>query len=332
MDFLVKRGRGLDPAVLGWLMGTLGVGPGIGEVHFLVKAASAYYSWLRDDMRVNPSLIHYSLADGEDALTGDRNDVLAVYPGTYTETVMTTWDKRNTHLIGLGGPNIQGYDTYGTQIYTATAALAAVIYATGQRSQFHNITVANNGANAGNLSAFKVGGYGVFAKGCQFMGMMNATQAAVAAANSLEIAAGGSYFQAINCAIGDHEWSTQGAANGQLYFSNTVTNNPPAAGKFENCVFRGQHSNNARILVKTLGNYAVGREWLFDRCHFYAFWLNHTDKSLQVFSDGDTTTHDFILRDCVATGFDEFKTVAGMVYNSMSAADASGGIPAAAVL
>ena len=53
MDFLVRRGRGLDPAVLGWLMGTLGVGPGIGEVHFLAGVDTVYYSWLRDDMRVD---------------------------------------------------------------------------------------------------------------------------------------------------------------------------------------------------------------------------------------------------------------------------------------
>ena len=322
------RKRNLDPSLIQWIMTQTGLGPGIGELHWLAPAASStsqYRTQLQHWGVEQNYEIHTSLAAAYAKMVGDRNDVLLVMPGTYTTTATLAWAKRNTHLVGLGGPNIQGYDTYGTQFYTTTAGQNDIINVTGQRSQFHNVTFANNGADAGNLTSFKVSCYGVYAQGCQFVGMMNSTQAAVAAANSLEIAAGGSYFQAVNCAIGDHEWSTQGALNGQLYFSNTVTTNPPAAGKFVNCVFRGQHSNTGRVLVKTLGNHAVGREWLFDNCHFYAFWLNHTDKSLQVFSDSDGTTHDFILHNCTATGFDEWETSAGMVYGDMPTAAALGG-------
>lgn len=102
MDFLVRRGRGLDPAVLAWIMGTLGIGPGIGDVHFVAGETTAYYSKLRDDMKIHPSLIHHSIAAGEDAMTASQNDVLCVYPGSHVQsTTALGWDKVACHMLGM---------------------------------------------------------------------------------------------------------------------------------------------------------------------------------------------------------------------------------------
>lgn len=333
MDFLVRRGRGLDPAVLGWLMATLGVGPGIGEVHFLVDEDSAYYSWLRDDMRVNASLIHHSLAAGEDALTADRNDVLCVYPGTYTETAECDWTKRYTHMVGLGGPNVRGYDTYGIQIYTTTGTVVRLVDLTGQRCQFHNMSFVNNGAADTALTSFVVRAYGTTLKNCQFLGLLNSDQVDVAGASSLELdegvaSSGASYLLMDNCVIGTSEWSAQAALNGQLYFSadTSAGSYAPQECLIKNTLIQGHHSNTGRVLVKTVGNHAVGRNFMFDNCHFYAYWANHSDRSLQVFSDSTATEHTFVLHNCTAEGFDEWETSAGYVHQSMPAAHATGGI------
>ena len=99
---MIKKGN-LSASLLNWLMSTLQLGPGIGDVHYLVEDASNFHVKLVES-KIDNSHIHHSLEAGEDALVTNRNDVLLAFPGTYTETAKTTWDKSSTHLLGLGGP------------------------------------------------------------------------------------------------------------------------------------------------------------------------------------------------------------------------------------
>lgn len=306
MDFLVKRGRGLDPAVLGWLMGTLGVGPGIGEVHFLVKADSAYYSWLRDDMRVNPSLIHYSVPDGHDALTTKRNDVLLVYPGTYDETGVTpiTWSKSQTYLVGMCNPqrHLHGDGTGGVWIRTTTVEGVSAMKNTAHRCQFHNLAFYQYGQHVDCLTAFKEEGYMNIFKGCQFMGHIRSETIALTTSSSLEIGGteAGLADTFINCVIGGSGGTKRTAVNGTLLFSGSGL----SKGKdiiFKNTQFMSWMEDADPCAVLFAESVAVDRLQLFDGCTFYNFNTNHSGtQPSYVFayaqSIGGVATHDVLLK------------------------------------
>src|SRR3989304_10385005 len=115
---MIKLGN-LSASLRIWLMSTLQLGPGIGDVFYLVVSGSAYHVWLLNQ-RISGDHIFTTLAAAYAAMTNRRNDVLLVYPGTYTVTASLTWANDFCHMIGLGGPNQRGYDTYGTQFYTTT--------------------------------------------------------------------------------------------------------------------------------------------------------------------------------------------------------------------
>jgi len=325
MDFLVKRGRGLDPAVLAWLMGTLGVGPGIGEVHFLVKVDSAYYSWLRDDMRVNPSLIHYSLADGEDALTAARNDCLLVYPGAYDEAAELAWDKANTHLIGLSGPNVYGdWSEPGVVLYSDETDCASVITVTGANSQFHNFVVSNYGANAACLTALTVNKYGCRFKNIGMQGNMTSEQNAVAAAASLYIAGAGMYPIFEDCIIGQDVWGERAAANsGVLRFSSAGR---PNVGLFKNCKFLSRSITATCAMVAVPTNTFIGRSWLFDNCHFSNFYDGSTNLNQVFYTVTGTQKKTIQLKNCSMVGFDSWQDGDfEVVFGDAPIADVAGG-------
>jgi hypothetical protein len=305
---MIKLGN-LSASLRIWLMSTLQLGPGIGDVFHLVVSGSAYHTWLLNQ-RIAGDHIFTTLAAAYAAMTNRRNDVLLVYPGTYVVTASLTWANDFCHMIGLGGPNQRGYDTYGTQFYSTTITVAQIINLTGKRCQFHNVTFANNGANAACLSAFKVDGYGAFLKNIQAIGMMAATQCDTTLANSLDIAAGASYLRAEDCIFGTTEWAVQGSnTNAPILFSNTNGATMPQDGKFTNCKIQSQIAAATRPLIH-VGNHAgVGRDWIFDRCEFYAFSDNHAVACAQVITDpGNPMTHDILFKDCHAFNVTAYRT------------------------
>jgi hypothetical protein len=329
MDFLVKRGRGLDPAVLGWLMATLGVGPGVGEVHFLVDADSAYYSWLRDDMRVNPSLIHYTLAAGEDALTAARNDCLCVYPGAYDETAEVAWDKANTHLVGMGGPNIYGdYTEPNVIIYTDSTDVASVLTVTGQNSQFHNATIANFGANAACLTAVTVNIYGTHWKNMGIVGNTNSTINAVEASASLYIGAAGMYPIFDTCVIGQDVWGVRTKADqGVIRF---VGAGRPNVGLFRNCRIKSVGDDVECCMVAMPAATSCGRGWLFDNTTFEHFASDggggtNLNQAFHTYTGCQKDT--VLLQNCTAFGIDAWADDAyEVILSNMAVPAVTGGL------
>jgi len=325
MDFLVKRGRGLDPAVLQWLMATLGVGPGIGDVHFLVKVDSAYYSWLRDDLRVNPSKIHYSLAAGEDALVASRNDCLLVYPGAYDETAELAWDKANTHLMGLGGPNIGGdWSEPNVVLYSDETDCASVLTVTGANSQFHNFVVSNYGNDAACLTAATCNIYGTRWKNVAFQGVMTAGNDDTVAAASLYIGGAGMYPVFEDCVIGQDVWDArEGANSGMLRFTGIVR---PNGGIFKRCRFLSRSVTATAALVALPVNTCIGRGWVFEDCHFSNFYDGTTLLNQVFYTVTGTQQLTVQLKNCTMVGFSSWQDgTFNIVYGDMPIAEKSGG-------
>lgn len=301
------RRRHLSSEVKAWIMNTLSLGPGVGDVFYVADAGSTYEAWIKGQ-GAPADHVFATLALAFAATTDNRNDVILVAPGTYTVTAELDWDKRFTHLIGMGGPNVRGYDTYGTQFYTETITVARLIDLTGPRCQFHNITFANNGANNACLSAFVNNAYGTTLKNCNIMGMMNNTTGARTLANSIEVGSLGAYLEAENCIFGTAEWGLQASdSNAPLYFSSADSN--PGDGKFTNCLFQTYIAATTRPLIYAASQNAIGKSWVFDRCEFYSFSINHAVARAQVIvTPGSPSTHDVLFKDCAAINCTAYRT------------------------
>jgi len=312
--------------------------PLVGKIMFAVpddSSTSLYQEWFRNDMDVPAELIKTGStapADAFEELTNDRNDVVLVAPGAYVQTAEIAWDKRNTHMIGLNGPNVGGdYSEFGAAIYTATANVANTINVSVANCQFHNLIINNAGAHASNVSAVKLDSYGCRFKNCHIAGAMAATQAAAVLACSLWIRGGGMYPIFEDCIIGHDVWTTRTGANqGVILFneSNTQTN----GGLFRRCQILSVCETATGAFVSIVGNNVLGRGWVFDNCVFNNYTTGTTMN--QAFYESASNSADdrtILLKSCIlnTNGCDAWQDDNNdTVHGDMAIANAAGGLSA----
>ena len=310
-------------------MAQTGLGPGIGEIKYVAPATSAtsQYRTQLESMGVSSGDIFTSPATAFAAMEANRNDVMLVAPGAYDIDTELAWSKDYTHLIGLGGPNQGGdFSLPGVAIYTDNVATVETIDCTGDYCQFHNANISNYGNNLACLSAFNLDGYGCAFKSVSFQGTMTAGNDDVVAAASLYIDQLGHFPLFEDCIIGQNAWDVrEGANSGVLRFVGT-TAPAPQNGVFRRCSFLSASETATVAMVALPANTCLDRVWIFDKCHFDNFSVNAAVTLNQVFYDVCGTTHTIQLNGCTATGFTEWETSAGRVFQSMPVASVTGGI------
>jgi len=294
-------------------MSQTGLGPGIGEMFWVAPASSAtsqfrtqLQRWgVEQDYKIYtlPSLAYADMIAG-------RNDVMLVMPGSYTETVRIAWSKDWTHLVGLGGPNVEGdHSLPGVTIYNASLNQAETIDITGDRCQFQNVFIGNGGADADNLTAVNVDGWGCYFKNVKFMGIISDLQVATAGCSSLSIDTLGHFPLFEDCIIGQNNWNVRTeTASGHLNFR--ATSDPdPQNGTFRRCKFLSR-SDTAAVAMVYIQNAQDGmdRTWLFEDCVFTNFSSGLTTTMTQVFEDNLSGAHQIVLKDCVAQGYARWQT------------------------
>jgi len=287
------------------------VGPGLGEIYYVVAAKAstdAYYSLLKK-RGVRDSKIFASPATAYAATTASRNDVVAVYPGIYDLDTELAWSNANTHLIGLGGPNMLGdYYEPNVCIYTDSTSVASVVTVTGQNCQFRNINFFQAGNNAACLTAFTLTAYGCYFKNCAFMGTGTAGTDDVVAAASLYIGASAGYPIFEDCTIGQNCWDVrEGALSGVLRFTNTSSATLPYNGRFLRCRFLSISETSTVAMVALPANSCIAGTWVFDNCSFENYSVNWAANLNQVFYDNCGTSHGIVLHHCMAVGCDEWQ-------------------------
>lgn len=331
---MIKQ-RNLDPSLKQWIMNTTGLGPGIGEVHYVAPAASSTSQFRTQLQSMGVEIDHKIHALPSTALgkmTAYRNDVMLVAPGAYAETAEIAWSKPSTHLVGLGGPNQLGdYSEPNVAIYTATSGVTNTINITGQNCIFVAVNFGNNYASANNLSAVKLDKYGCYFKNVRAMGCMAATQAATALACSLWIRGGGMYPIFEDCTIGHDVWTTRSGANqGVILFneSNTQAN----GGLFKNCQILSVCETATGNFVAVVGNNVLGRGWVFDGCIFNNYTTG-TRMNQAFYQSASNSIGDrgVMLKDCLLNikGCDAWQdSDYGNIYGNQPASAASGGLVA----
>ena len=332
MNTLGKRGRGLDPAVMAWLASTLKLGPGIGDVHVVVKEGSAHESWVRDNLLVPPSHLHFDIVAGEDALTADRNDVLLVYPGKYTGTGAAphTWSKDQTHLVGMSTPQKHEYAGRGVIVRTLSTDGVFAMKNTGDLCQFHNVAFQQWGQAAACLTAFREEGHMNLYKGCHMFGQIRSDTVGLTTSSSLEVNSAvvraGSADVFVDCVIGGSGGAKRTAANGTLRFATGGTIGAGCDMQFRDCQFMSWMEDVDPCAVLMNGNYSVDRLLLFEGCTFYNFVENHgATIPAYVFRDGCATTHDVILKRCSRLGFTAWTNTQTFVFSSDAKGETDGG-------
>jgi len=307
---MIKK-RNLDNSLIQWIMTQTGLGPGIGDIRYLVPAVSStsQYRTQLQSMGVTNGDMFTTLAAAENVLTANRNDVLLIMPGSYTQTTELAWDKDHTHILGLGGPNNAGdHSLSGVTIYMATAQIVETIDITADRCVFQNLLVGNGGNHATNVGAVNVDGWGNYFKNVAFIGSIATNQNTAAAAASLLIDRLGHFPIFEDCIIGQNNWGVRSGANsGVLRFVGT-TAPAPQNGTFRRCQFISRSDTNTCAMIALPASTCIDRPWLFEDCMFHNYSPNNATAMNKVIYEACATTYSIILKNCVASGFTEWQT------------------------
>ena len=310
--------------------------PMLGKIFYAVlngSASSLYEEWARTELDIPAELLFTGAtapAQAFGACSGYRNDVVCVFPGAYDIDTELAWNKYNTHLIGMGGPNTHGdYSEPNVVIYSDNVATASIITATGPNCQFRNIAVVNAGNNAACLTPFTANSYGCYFKDVSFQGNLGANQLSTAAAASLYVAGGGMFNHFINCQVGNDQWGKRSGANsGQIRFTGTVQPNG-IIFKDTRIVSWSQTASCAAVALPANG--AVGRGLTFDNCLFYNLNDSAWTYMENVFYDNDMAGQTITLKDCAAFGYQEWQAngagVDRRIFSNMGLATIGGGLP-----
>jgi hypothetical protein len=250
-------------------MSQLGFGP-VGEIRMLTNGSSNSYNFFRD--KIQDANLHKSVSKAETAMVTARNDVLLVTPDSHAWKGDTdsggealTWDKSNTHMLGLSPTSKAGYNRarFSHSGYT----MANFMTVSGDDNCFKNLRFMHGSATGGasDITCVTVSGVGNKFERVSFAGPNNAAQAA--SANYLGVSISGSHNYFLDCMFGSVNDVDRSEANTMLNF----TTGCGAWNIFENCVFRsrsGGGQSTAYFINDKVTDTVVDYTAIFLNCQF----------------------------------------------------------------
>jgi hypothetical protein len=328
---MIKK-RNLDPSLVQWIMNQTGLGPGIGKIKYVVpdhSATSQYRSYLWE-MGVLESEMFSDLPAAYNAIESNRNDVILVFPGTYTQTEKITWAKNSAHLLGVGSPNQRipaTLGTYGNVYFPCVTAMTELFLITGHHCVFANFSTYLSTATG--IADIRVQGRNVTLKNLFMKSGQDATQLASAILGYALYCDGGAagYCNGLTvekCHIGDPR-NTVRTDGGMIYM--VGGSNAGMCYEFKDCFISGWTETAGISIVYQVGNYAVDRYVLWEDCTFYNFYTNlGAILTAGVFNDTCGTTHMNLLtgRTC-QYGWNVWGNNDGYMFGMLPQANAAGG-------
>lgn len=313
---MTKRVRNLSTDLSSMVQAAVGQGisPSIGDVYFLVKAASSssqYRRWLEMN-GVTESHYSDSITDLHNAMTAYRNDTLIVLPGAHSVTTAITWSKAYTNIVGTH----MGSMNHRSRISTSTAEMGTLFTLTGEGAMIKNIMFSQEGSHAtGNAIAFYANCHRPVIENCSFR---NIGALAVVDNSHRSLKIGSCYDITFrNCQIGETSYDAVEATSYVIEFSGTD------AGKyiFENCMILGAGSANASFFYQPAN---VGGFTLFKECLFHNSTISTLDAMTQAFNISGTGNDGVFLMDCLVNGAAAYETSdSGVLFGRHSYAAAT---------
>jgi len=332
------RKRNLDPSLVQWIMQQTGLGPGIGELHWVAPAASStsqYRTQLQRWGVEQDYKIHTSPITAEAAMEANRNDVMLIMPGVYTTDDDFTWSNQRSHMLGLGH-NIRGwYGSGGDVTIRATAVDAAyAMLVTGSYSTFNNVYFQNRGANAACVSAVKDQARNIEYNRCMIGGFITSQQAGAAAACCLwidtSVTAAGHGLLLKDCFVGHAGGYTRSSNNTLLLFGATGAVSAGCDVTIDNTIFNTRSKVAGCSAIKFAANYTVDRMFLIKNSTFHNFYDENdiTSTLTEVINDDCATTHKILVQNSHQTGWASWEGTRSTVYLTQAAAAGASGIAA----
>ena len=212
-----------------------------GEVAVLTSSRSGTMGTFMTNKGVTSGSIYTSIYEAENTRVTGRNDVVLVTPESHAwrgdadaTGAALTWDKTNTHIIGLSPTSKAGYNRarFSHSGYT----MANFMTVSGADNCFKNIRFMHGSSTGGasDITCVTVSGDGNRFEKVAFAGPNNATQAA--SANYLGVVVGGSHNYFKDCMFGSVNDVDRSGASCILNFTTTCG----GWNIFENCVFRSR--------------------------------------------------------------------------------------------
>ena len=212
-----------------------------GEVSVLVSSRTSNAGTFLTHKGVTAGSIYTSIATAEDATTTQRNDTILVTPESHAwrgdsnaTAAALTWDKTNTHVLGMSPSTLAGYTRarFSHSGYT----MANFLTVSGADNFFKNLRFMHGSSTgaASDLTCAIVSGDGNRFENVAFAGPNDATQAATAGYLGVRVSGSHNYFK--GCMFGSVNDIDRSAANAILSFDTGCG----AWNIFENCVFRSR--------------------------------------------------------------------------------------------
>lgn len=202
-----------------------------------------------------------TLTQALSACLAGNNDVV-FFKGTFSPTATFTWNKNNTHLIGLAGPsNGNGASLISVANTAATSgAFSPLVNVTATGCIFQNVSALSGIAQAATQVCWaEAGGSNTYIS-CNFNQVGNATAGAQAGNRALTIASANNYF--FNCVIGSDAIVRATAASATMEFLAGS-----ASCCFESCSFVAWTSVGTATHVNAAASTMAGTT-VFDNCAF----------------------------------------------------------------
>jgi hypothetical protein len=243
-----------------------------GEVSVLVASRDSNAGTLLSAKGVTAGSMFTSISAAEAATITQRNDTILVTPESHpwrgdnnVGGEVLTWDKTNTHVIGLSPTSKAGYNRarFSHSGYT----MANFLTVSGDDNCFKNLRFMHGASTGGaaDITCITVSGAGNRFEKVAFAGPNNATQAASNNYKGINITGSHNYFK--DCMFGSVNDVDRSGTGAILYFG-------AACGGwniFENCVFRSRNGGGqtaAFFITDAVTDTVVDYTAIFLNCQF----------------------------------------------------------------
>lgn len=237
--FLRKAGQiNLDNQIAQMAMQSMGFGP-VGEIRMLSPGSGNAHNYYR--ALINEANFHTFISKAEEAMVTNRNDVCLVLPGSHpwrgddhATAAVLTWDKTNTHLLGLDPAPLAGYNR--SRFSHSGYAMANFMTVSGDCNLFKNLRWMHGSATGAgaDVTCITVSGHGNRFENCAFAGPNDATQAADADYAGVVVTGTQNHFK--NCVFGSVNDIRRSGANCMLSLNEAAM----GFNIFENCLFKSR--------------------------------------------------------------------------------------------
>lgn len=320
---MIKLGN-LSASLRMWLMSTLQLGPGIGDVFFLCDPTNVgdnYHVWLANQ-RVPGDHIFNDLPTAYAAMKDQRNDALIIMPGAYYLTAVFDWKLSNCFVIGAN--QATPYSPRARIITASTVTITPMFTVSGNANLFRGVTFQNGGAHA-TLAAvcMLITGLRERFNYCHIAAGLDSAGLAAgnAAMRSLVIRSGEHIFE--DCVIGVDTIQAGNVANAQIDFDAGGLTNKTYAPRniFRRCNI--DKWGGASSVFMNISAYGMDRFVLFEDCEFTNFGANLTQAFTIVTTGGNGKV---LLKNSVVMGAGQLEASdSGLLFGNDVPGAATGG-------